>query len=279
MLDKNYLNQGFRLDGRSPLINRSLTILIGSKGGFCDLTQGKTRIIVLSFVTPSIISRQFSFHKVCFSFKFFCESVMKKSLTFFPQNKINFFFLSQYILPFSNFLKNWNLDRKIAKILGFNPKLEFKIGIIENDGNLQDLIALGICLTLKSLEMPYIEFHGQSGLLRWKINNKKWLNENEIFFICNSFSIREIFDGSPLVLMDPDYSEEFCSNSLVSIFIEGQYKIKQIKHGYNNGLSEEILLIIYRTSLKNFSFLGKLLKRLLTQKILNPVNKEIVILA
>ena len=94
IIPKNYLNHGIRLDGRTPLTIRSLTILIGSKGGFCDLTQGKTRVIIFSFIAPSINTKHALFSKVCFSFKFFYQNIIKKSFKLFYQNKKDFFFWS-----------------------------------------------------------------------------------------------------------------------------------------------------------------------------------------
>lgn len=279
IIPKNYLNHGIRLDGRTPLTIRSLTILIGSKGGFCDLTQGKTRVIIFSFIAPSINTKHALFSKVCFSFKFFYQNIIKKSFKLFYQNKKDFFFLVQLILPLSNFFKNWCLDQTANKISGFKPKLGFKIGLIENDGNFQDLIALGVCIAFKSLEIPLVEFHGQHGILKWKTNEFKEMKTRELFFVSTTFSFHSIFDGEILVLIDPTYLEEFYSNSLLFIFIEGQDGIKQLKYGIESGLNEETIITIYRLSVKNFSFLGKLLKKVLIQKISSLVNEEIVVIA
>ena len=172
---------GIRNDGRVPTMSRSLTILIGSKGGFCDLTRGKTRIILFGYITPSIVFKGVIFSKICFSFRFFYENLIKKNFFFF-KNK-NFSFLAELVIPLKNFLKKWYILEESYEFLGFKPKIEFKIGIIENDGNLQDTVNLGVGISIKSLEIPYINFNGQLGVLKWKFIDAEYLNQKKKFYI------------------------------------------------------------------------------------------------
>ena len=267
---------GIRNDGRVPTMSRSLTILIGSKGGFCDLTRGKTRIILFGYITPSIVFKGVIFSKICFSFRFFYENLIKKNFFFF-KNK-NFSFLAELVIPLKNFLKKWYILEESYEFLGFKPKIEFKIGIIENDGNLQDTINLGVGISIKSLEIPYINFNGQLGVLKWKFIDAEYLNQKKNSILSNSFSIQELFEGSSFFLFDPTYFEELNCNSFLSILMSEKGVIKNFKYGYENGITEENFLNIYKLSLKNFSFLNKLIKKISIQKITKYSNTEIILL-
>jgi len=275
----NYsISTGLRSDGRISCKERAFTILIGSNGGFCDLTKGKTRIVLLGFISPSLLNKKSLFSRVCFSFRFFNENLIKKRFSVFQNKNKNFFFLSQLLFPLTNFLKNWCYIEKIREIQNFKKKLEFKIGIIENDGNIQDVINFGISLALKSIEVPLIEFYGQSGILKWHTTELKCSGEKEIFIISNSFSIQENFEGESLFLLDPTYNEEFFTESFMSILIVQQGQIKNIIYGYGMSLNQENFLWIYKLSLKSFSFFIKFIRKILIQKIIKPSNIETIIL-
>jgi len=272
-------SNGIRSDGRTSSRERALTVLIGSKGGFCDLTKGKTRIIVLGFITPSIISKKFLFSKVCFSFRFFNENLIKKGFSFFQKKNKSLFFLTQLLFPLTNFLKNWCFIKKSHELQSYEKKLEFKIGIIENDGNIQDILNFGICIAIKSLEVPFLEFYGQSGFLKWKTVELKCSNEIEIFIISNSLSVQETFEAESVFLLDPTYYEEFYADSFISILMLQQGQIKNIIYGYSIGLTQENLVFIYKLSLKKFSLIVKLIKKILIQKLIQPANVETIILS
>jgi hypothetical protein len=265
-----------RCDGRIPTTERSLTILIGSKGGFCDLTKGKTRVIIFTFISPSMVTKRILFSKICFSFRFFYKNLIKSRFSFFQKKAKNLLFLSNLVLPLRDFLKNLCLLKEQFKIPAFKPRLEFKIGIIENDGNLQDIINVGIGIAIKSLETPLLKFYGQIGILKWDMIEIKFSNEKEIFVLSNTFSIQEIFEGGSLVLLDPTYFEELHCNSFLSMLMLKQGVIKNLNHGYENELTEENLLYIYKLSLRNFCFFGKLTKKILNHKLIVPSNLEII---
>ena len=159
---------------------------------------------------------------------------------------------------------------------GFKQKIEFKIGIINNDGNLQDTINLGVGMTLGSLDVPLVEFYGQSGLINWGNNGIKKLVQRGIFLASTSFSTQGMFDGELLFLIDPTYLEEYYSDSLITILVSEKGLIKHINYKYENGLSEENLIGIYKLAIKNYSFLGHLLKKTIKQKITKSLNLEIV---
>lgn len=271
-----YHYKSVRGDGRIPTIERSLTILIGSKGGFCDLTKGKTRVIIFSFISPSMVTKRILFSKICFSFRFFYKNLIKSRFSFFQKKAKNLSFLSYLVLPLRDFLKNLCLIKEKFRISGFKPRLEFKIGIIENDGNLQDIINVGIGIAIKSLETPLLKFYGQIGILKWDTIELNFSNEKEMFVLSNTFSIQEIFDGGSLILLDPTYFEELYCNSFLSILMLKQGEIKNLNHGYENGLTEENLLNIYKLSLRNFCFFGTLTKKILNQKLIKPSNVEII---
>lgn len=255
-----------------------MTLLIGPRGGFCDLTKGNTRVVIFGFIRPSLINKTKLLSKVCFSFKFFYENLIKKGYFSYQKKKKNFLFFNQLIFPLSSIFKKHYLDKKSLISIGFKSKLEFKIGVIENDGNLQDTISFGIGINVKSIEFPFIELYGQSGILNWKLFEIKFRNKKEFFVVSNSFSIQETSDGNCLFLFDPTYNEEFYSVSFLSIFMIEEGKIKNIIYGYEKGITDENLLIIFKISIRNFSFFGKLLKKILNQKNLKSCNKETIII-
>ena len=271
--------KGIRKDGRFSSIGRALTILIGSKGGFCDITKGKTRIVIFCFISPSLILKKILFSKIFFSFRFFYQNLMKRNLSGFQKKIANFLFLTYLTYPIINFLKDSCLNQKNLNLLGFKPKIEFKVGIIENDGNLQDTINCGSGMTINSLELPFLKFYGQTGFIKWRNDRSFYFKPEEIFFFSNNFSIQMDFDENSLVLFDPTFSEEFNGDSLLSISIVKKSFIKNIIYGYELGLSEESLLNIYKISFKNYSFLGNLIKKLLIQKFNEPLQQEMILIA
>lgn len=96
-------SKGIRKDGRFSSIGRALTILIGSKGGFCDITKGKTRIVIFCFISPSLILKKILFSKICFSFRFFYQNLMKRNLSGFQKKNCTFFIFNLFNLPYYKF--------------------------------------------------------------------------------------------------------------------------------------------------------------------------------
>ncbi len=270
---------GIRKDGRCSSIGRAMTILIGSKGGFCDITKGQTRLIVYSFISPSVILKRVLFSKICFSFRFFYQNLTKKGFSNF-QNKLKIFlFLTYLTAPITNFLKDSCFQQKTLRLLSYKRKIEFKFGILENDGNLQDIMNCGIGMTINSLELPFVDFFGQSGVIKW-VNNKSYYFKLEGgFFFSNSFSIQTGLEENSLVLFDPTFLEEFNGDSQLFVSIIKRGCIKNITYGYESGLSEENLFNIYKISLKNFSFFGNLIKKLLLQKTKISTYKETILIS
>jgi exosome complex RNA-binding protein Rrp42 (RNase PH superfamily) len=271
-------SKGIRKDGRGSSICRAMTILIGSKGGFCDITKGQTRLIVYGFVSPSLILKRVLFSKICFSFRFFYQNLTNKSFSNFQKKLKNFLFLTYLTFPISNFLKNSCFQQKTLRLLSYKPKIEFKLGILENDGNLQDIMNCGIGMTINSLELPFVDFFGQSGIIKWNNNRSFYFRLERIFFFSNSFSIQTGLEENSLVLSDPTFLEEFNGDSQLSVSVVKRGYIKNITYGYESGLSEENLFNIYKISLKNYSFFGKLIKKLLVQKTKISTYKEIILI-
>lgn len=274
IIDYNF--KGIRFDGRFPSVWRSSTILLGPKGGFCDITKGQTRVILFGYISPSMILKKVLFNRVCFSFKFFYEGLIKNKILNSKKKKKIFFFLPSLILPIVNLLKKSEISMNNVRSPGFKQKVEFKIGIINNDGNLQDTINLGVGMTLGSLEVPLVEFYGQSGIIKWGNNGIKNLIQRGTFLSSTSFSTQGMFDGGLLFLIDPTYLEEYYSDSLITILVLEKGLIKHINYKYENGLNEENLTGIYKLAIKNYSFLGHLVKKTLKQKIIKSLNLEIV---
>jgi len=134
-------------------------------------------------------------------------------------------------------------------------------------------------MTINSLELPFVDFFGQSGVIKW-VNNKSYYFKLEGgFFFSNSFSIQTGLEENSLVLFDPTFLEEFNGDSQLFVSIIKRGCIKNITYGYESGLSEENLFNIYKISLKNFSFFGNLIKKLLLQKTKISTYKETILIS
>jgi exosome complex RNA-binding protein Rrp42 (RNase PH superfamily) len=260
------LKKGIRADGRNCSKNRALNIIMGPKKDFCDINQGGTRIIISSLIQS--INREESKNSfLTYSFEII---ISQKKKTYSYLDKINFFQRSnlsviseiQRILKLiadkkkTNYSKNTSFDSG-----GIGWVIKFKIFVVENQGNLKDIIVLGVSLINSSIKIPTYVLNGKIFNLNLQFNRK---DQNEyifsLFTLSFSFAVMETREGDYLILFDPTNYEEYLSICILTIILSSKNDIVYVISGIGPGLDENIVKDALRISVKRNNEIKKLLR-------------------
>ena len=175
--------------------------------------------------------------------------------------------------------KNSNIRNILNNLDGISLITKFKIFIIENQGNLKDIITLGISLANISNQNNIFEFIGQTLNLKLYNNCK---NSYEKFFldICLSFSfvIIETIEGEYLLLTDANNYEEYISICKLTIILSAKNDIVSVICGVGSCLDENIIKEAIRISFKKNYETIKLLKNALINTNHSAICQEILLI-
>nr|UXY87864.1 ribosomal protein S5 domain 2-like protein [Cryptomonas curvata] len=263
--------KGIRIDGRNFLKNRTLTMIIGPKKGLCDICQGGTRVIISSFVQPISQKENGGNYSAC---SFDIKISEKKSTTF--SNSINFFNTTNNLIvnEIKKILNYIFTQEKTSYLKDFSPNSEgvnwitkFKIFILENKGNLKDIITLGISLINSSNNFSKYIFNGQIFDFNLQFDFKRLpIHTLSACPLSFSFVIMETLEGEHLMLFDPTNYEEYISICKLTIILSAKNEIKYIISGIGPGLNENNIKEALRISLKRNYEIRKILKNVLIKK-------------
>nr|UXY88365.1 ribosomal protein S5 domain 2-like protein [Cryptomonas curvata] len=278
----NILIKGIRADGRNCSKNRALNIIMGPKKDFCDINQGGTHIIISSLI-QSINREETKNSFLTYSFEII---ISDKKRTYSYLDRINFFQKSNLsvineikrILNLitdkkkTNYCKNTSSDS-----CGIGWVIKFKIFVVENQGNLKDIIVLGVSLMNSSIKIPTYVLNGKVFNLNLQFNRK---DQNEHLFssfpLSFSFAVMETCDGDYLILFDPNNYEEYLSICILTIIVSSKNDILYVISGIGPGLDENIIKDAFRISVKRNNEIKKLLRNTFYSKNKENRTKEII---
>jgi exosome complex RNA-binding protein Rrp42 (RNase PH superfamily) len=279
----NAFKKGIRIDGRNFYKNRSLTIIMGPSKGFCDISQGGSRIIISSLIHPKNQKENLDEYS---SYLFDVKFPLKKSSIFVENikvlNKTNDYIINE-IKIILNYIFNNKQNSHSRKYI-FNSEeinwvINFKIFIIENHGNLKDLITLGISLISSSNYYSKNAFNGEIFDFNSQFNFKELIIYGLLNFpLSFTFAIVETLEGEYLMLFDPNNYEEYISISTLTIILSEKNDINYTISGLGPGLNESNIKEALRISFKKNYEIRKILKKAMTTKINSFNNKEIVLI-
>nr|UXY87372.1 ribosomal protein S5 domain 2-like protein [Cryptomonas sp.] len=279
----NYLNiykNGIRNDGRNFNKCRSLNIILGPKGGFNEIQQGNTRVVVSSFIQPTYCSPKGDSDFV-FSFEIKMPRNKKYKSIEYPQKNChdNCIYINEIVRLLNSIYNNEKYSFfKTTHVFTDNIHLvvKFKIFIIEDHGNIKDVIIAGISISLYTLkEYAYI-INGQI----LNVNSNYDHLSNLKCTICSfplsfSFGIIETWEGEFLIIFDPNDYEENLSISIITIVLTFNDKLICIFSGVGPGSDENIIKEAIRISLTRNNGIKNTLRDILNIKTTNDLVNEI----
>mmetsp|Transcript_19162 Transcript_19162/g.39094 ORF Transcript_19162/g.39094 Transcript_19162/m.39094 type:complete len:292 (+) Transcript_19162:21-896(+) len=261
----SFLNLGLRLDGRSSCKQRSTNIVLGPNGGFCDLTQGTTRVIIS---ISSFISKLRNSRDQNIQFSFTMKGVRKTfqlSETKTPFKRLNKIFFGKEIPRILSFIfKNKDFLRKNFPKT-FNPEIKllikFKILVIENGGNVKDSIILASGLGFSSLSFHPFKILGNNLVLDLISIRNSLKEHHEPFWVSTTFIIFENSEGDVILLMDPTFFEEAVADSSFTLILSPKKNVYSICIGIGSGVEENLIKEATRISLKKAGDFGLAVKK------------------
>ena len=274
--------KGIRSDGRNASKNRALNIIMGPKKDFCDINQGGTRIIISSLI-QSINREETKNSFLTYSFEII---ISEKNRKYSLLEKVNFFQKSNFsIINEIKRILNLIVDKKknyYCKNTSFDSSgigwiIKFKIFVIENQGNLKDIIVLGVSLINSSINIPTYVLNGNVFNLNLQFNCK---NQSEkilyLFPLSFSFALMETSEGDYLILFDPNTYEEYLSTCILTIILSSKNDIVYVISGIGPGLDENIIKDAFRISVKRNNEIKKLFRNTFYSKNKGNHTKEII---
>lgn len=269
----NILKNGIRIDGRNSGKAKCLILIIGHNGRLCDITSGGSRIIISSSIQP-ILNRDIKKSKFIYFFEIKSTDIKKE----IPFQKLNFHSIEDTLITLKYLFKDittYPFNKFVCYPDLFIWLINFKIFIIENQGNIKDIIILGTSIILSSLKNPLDNLKGKTinvNLDHRYIKLKRKIKN--FFFNSFTFSCIETLEGFFVILFDPNIYEEHISLSILTIVLTFQNDILYLHSGIGPVITEDILKKAFRISLKRNKFIKQLLKHILKFKNFNFIEKE-----
>lgn len=271
----NILKNGLRIDGRNSSKAKSLTCVIGYGGKLCDVTSGGSRVIISSSIQP-VSDIEIKKSKFIYTFEVNSNNIKDENLS----QKLNFYSIENSLITLKhlfNEIKLYPFGKCLYPSNLYNWLVNFKIFIIENQGNIKDIIIFGISIILTSLQNPLHHIKGKT----ININlNHSYINLTRKFkncFLVNfSFSCIQTLEGTHIILYDPNIYEENLSLSILTISLTFQNNILYLYSGIGPGITEDILKKAFRISLKRNKYIKHLLRHILNFKIFNYIDNETI---